>query len=139
LTWTFRGYLIWYCGGVILCSPSWDLQFLKNISLYLFSVSIWCLWRQIELYPKLSLFWPIWSTGGLIFWHLTLRHVIVKMAYCKSFHTYHFSLFRTCDLSSEIILFVKNKCVPRLQAQSCEMICKKTSENVMFQSTARRS
>jgi len=146
LTWTFRGYLIWYCGEVILFLLREICIFIFKIcSLILFSVSIWYFEVTDRTLPQAELVWPILMRlsspfGALVaslFFSLTLRHVIAKIAYCKSFRrTYHFSLFRTCDLSSEIIIFVKNKCVPRLQAQSCEMICNWHVENVIFQSKA---
>jgi len=133
------GYLIWYCGEVILIFSLMRFAFSFRIfcSLNLFSVSIW------YVFEVGSNFTPSWAClAHLEHWwpHFschTLRHVIAKIACCKSFRrTYHFSLFRTCDLSSEIIIFVKNKCVPRLQAQSCEMICNWHVENVIFQSKA---
>ena len=50
------------------------------------------------------------------FWCKVMKLHNLNYPVAKSFRrTYHFSLFRTCDLSSEIMLYLsKIKCVPRL-------------------------
>jgi len=139
LTWTFRGYLIWYCGGVILCSPLWDLHFLKKV-FTIFILSLYLVFVKADrtlTQNELVLAHLEHCTGGLnsdmSLWGMLLSRWPIASRFTHiTFHCFAL-VFGDHNYLSKINVSHGFK------LKAAKWSAMRTSENVMFQSTPRRS